>query len=444
MTHHLETRLSPLAAELRAGRLSLESYIKQLETQFAAHEERVLAFLPEENRFERLRQEAAALEARYPEPESRPALYGVPIGVKDIFHVAGFLTRAGSRLPTDLLAGPEAESVTQLKQAGALILGKTVTTEFAYFAPGPTRNPHNLAHTPGGSSSGSAAAVAAGLCPLALGTQTIGSIVRPAAFCGVVGFKPSYGRISAEGVIPLSPSVDHIGFFSQDVAGAILAAAVLVQDWRDELSAGAPAGATAGGPAVDRPVLGLPEGPYLQKASAEGLSHFQATGKKLAQAGFELRPVETMTDFEQIYARHNTLVAAETALVHQEWFSRFSQLYHAKTTELIERGQPVSTEQLEAARAGRAQLRQELTALMANHGISAWIAPAAVGAAPATLDSTGDPIMNLPWTHAGLPSANLPAGFAKNGLPLGLQLVAGWQEDEKLLAWAGQVAEALA
>lgn len=431
MTAKIETRLAPLAAALRAGRLSLQTYLEQLEAQFAAFEERVQAFLPEKERFERLRREAAELEARYPRPESRPPLYGVPVGVKDIFHVDGFLTRAGSRIPADLLAGPEARSVTQLKQAGALVLGKAVTTEFAYFAPGPTRNPHNPAHTPGGSSSGSAAAVGAGLCPLALGTQTIGSIVRPAAYCGVVGFKPSYGRISTEGVIPLSPSADHIGFFTQDVAGAALAASVLVQNWRDEASA------------THRPVLGVPQGPYLQKASAEGLAHFEATQAKLARAGFEIRRVDAMADFEEIYVRHNRLVAAEAAMVHRDWFRDFSGLYHPKTIELIERGQLVAPEEVEAAQAGRTRLRQELAALMAEHGLSAWIAPPAPGPAPATLDSTGDPVMNLPWTHAGLPSVNLPAGLAKNGLPLGLQLVAGWQEDEKLLAWAGQIAEAL-
>ncbi len=432
MTNNIETRLAPLVADLRTGRVDLETCLKQLQAQFAAHEERVQAFLPETDRFGRLRREAAVLAASYPKPESRPPLYGVPVGVKDIFHVDGFPTQAGSRLPANLLAGSEAESVTQLKLAGALILGKTVTTEFAYFAPGPTRNPHHLDHTPGGSSSGSAAAVAAGLCPLALGTQTIGSVIRPAAFCGVVGFKPSYGRISTQGVIPLSRSADHVGFFSQDVAGAALVAAVLNQGWRSEEAS-----------SVDRPVLGVPEGPYLEKASPEGLSHFRATQRKLSQAGFKIRLVKALADFDEIVARHNALVAAEASQVHQAWFERFANQYHPKTVALIERGQQVSPEQIVTCRAGQEQLRRELTALMAERGISAWIAPSAVGTAPATLDSTGDPVMNLPWTHAGLPAINLPSGFGQNGLPLGLQLVAGWWEDEKLLTWAGQIAEVL-
>jgi Asp-tRNA(Asn)/Glu-tRNA(Gln) amidotransferase A subunit family amidase len=319
MTHPVPTHLAELLPVLRSGTLSLSSYLDHLESHFAATEPVVRAFISEPRRFERLRQEAADLAARYPEPAARPPLYGVPLGVKDIFHVTGFLTQAGSRVPPDILAGAEAKAVSQLKEAGALILGKTVTTEFAYFAPGPTRNPYNPNHTPGGSSSGSAAAVGAGLCPLALGTQTIGSIVRPAAFCGVVGFKPSYGRISAEGVIPLSPAVDHIGFFSPDVAGAQVVAALLCADWSTDV------------PTDERPVLGIPEGPYLEKASPEGLAHFRGIQEKLVQAGFEVRPVEIMADFAEIYARHNALVAAEAAQVHQQWYGDLAGLYHPKT-----------------------------------------------------------------------------------------------------------------
>ncbi len=176
--------------------------VSEAESQFEKRELLVKAFLPEEGRFDRLRQEAESLLARYPHIDDRPPLFGMLVGVKDIFHVDGFTTQAGSHLPSAVLQGAQARSVTLLQRAGALILGKTVTTEFAYFSPGPTRNPHNPEHTPGGSSSGSAAAVAAGLCPLALGTQTIGSIIRPAAFCGVVGLKPGCDRISRDGGDP--------------------------------------------------------------------------------------------------------------------------------------------------------------------------------------------------------------------------------------------------
>lgn len=427
MMPSFETKLAPLAKALQTGTLKLSDYLTQLEAYFENENERVQAFLPEKNRFARLQQEAVALEAQYPDPAARPLLYGVPVGVKDIFHVDGFDTRAGSKLPPNTLAGSEAASVTQLKQMGALILGKTVTTEFAYFGPGPTRNPHNPNHTPGGSSSGSAAAVGANLCPLTLGTQTIGSVVRPASFCGIVGFKPSTDRISTAGVIPLSPTLDHIGLFAQDVAGIMLAASLLCTGWRENTEAN------------QQPVFGIPDGPYLEQAEDEGLSHFQQTVTKLEQAGYTIKTVATMPDFHDIYVAHNALMAAEAASVHNEWFAEFGDLYHPKTIELLKRGQQISLDQIEAARLGREYLNSNLQELMQQHKLDLWLSPAAVGTAPAGLDSTGDPIMNLPWTYAGMPAINLPSGIGTNGLPLGLQLVGRREADEQLLAWAEQI-----
>ena len=429
MSPSFETQLASLAQSLRSGNLTLTDYLARLEAYFDKKNEPVQAFLPEENRFDRLRQEAAALEAQYPDPSARPPLYGVPIGVKDIFHVNGFKTQAGSKLPADSLTGPEAESVTRLKQMGALVLGKTVTTEFAYFAPGATRNPHNLEHTPGGSSSGSAAAVAAHLCPLTLGTQTVGSVVRPASFCGVVGFKPTSGRISTAGVIPLSPTLDHVGVFTQDVAGAALVASILCADWQ------------VVAPTDERPRLGIPTGPYLDRVGSDGLIHFQKTASKLTQAGFTVQSMAVMPDFDQIYEAHMALMAAEAAVVHQDWFGQFGDRYRPKTADLIKRGQNVSPTLIEAARTSRENLRDNLQTLMTEHNIDLWISPAAVGTAPAGLDGTGDPVMNLPWTFAGLPALNLPSGFGENGLPLGLQLSGGWYTDEQMLAWAEQIAE---
>ncbi|HEX6387534.1 MAG TPA: amidase, partial [Anaerolineae bacterium] len=398
--------LATLADSLRSGALPLLDYLEHLEAHFTRREPEVQAFVPEDGRFERLRRDAEALLAQYPKRVRRPPLFGILLGVKDIFHVDGFVTRAGSQLPPHVLRGTEAACVTSLKKAGALIPGKTITTEFAYFAPGPTRNPRNPEHTPGGSSSGSAAVVAAGLCPLALGTQTIGSINRPAAFCGVVGYKPSYDRISREGVIPLSASLDHVGTFTSDVAGAELAASLLCQRWQHVMTS-------------DRPVLGVPEGPYLERASAEGLAHFRMTCERLEAAGFKVRRVAAMADFDDIYTRHNQLVAAEAAVFHARWFADYASLYHPKTVDLIERGRQVRNEQVEAARQGRVELRNELTALMNRHRLDLWLSPAAPGPAPEGLDSTGDPVMNLPWTYSGLPTLTLPAGFNAAGLPLG-------------------------
>jgi Asp-tRNA(Asn)/Glu-tRNA(Gln) amidotransferase A subunit family amidase len=412
-----------LSKGLRSGDISLEEYLKHLERLFSERESIVQAFLPEVGRFRRLQQETDALMRRFPNPIERPPLFGLPIGVKDIFHVDGFETQAGSHLPSELLSGKEALSVSVLRRAGCLILGKTVTTEFAYFAPGPTRNPHNIAHTPGGSSSGSAAAVAAKLSPLTTGTQTIGSINRPAAFCGVVGYKPSYDRISRAGVIPLSPSLDHIGLFARDVTGARLAAEQLCLDWRDGLTSGLP-------------VLGVPTGPYLDRASSDAELHFGAVCQHLEAAGFLIKSVPTMMDFEDIVQRHNLILAAEAAQVHEKWFSRYEERYHHKTVQLIEKGQKITSEELVKALKGRRRLRTTLTTLMERHEIDLWISPPAVGPAPEGLESTGDPIMNLPWTHSGLPTLSMPAGISDNGLPMGLQLTGSWYKDESLFEWA--------
>ncbi|HSS75762.1 MAG TPA: amidase [Thermoanaerobaculia bacterium] len=406
------------------------SELDRLEALFAAREPEVHAFLPEEGRFERLRREEGALLDRWPDPARRPPLFGVPVGVKDIYRVDGFPTRAGSRLPPEELKGPEAASVTILREAGALILGKTVSTEFAFFAPGPTRNPWNSEHTPGGSSSGSAAAVGAGLCPLALGTQTIGSILRPAAFCGAVGFKPSYERISREGVIPLAPSLDHMGFFTPDVAGAARAAAVLCRDWH----------AVKPG---KKPRLGVAEGPYLERASGEGLVHFRQVCHRLVDAGFEVLHVPALPDFGEIAERHFRITAAEAARVHRDWFARFGDLYAPKTVELIRRGQSVTDDELERDLDGREELRDVLTGLMDDHRLDLWLSPPALGAAPRGLDSTGDPVMNIPWSQAGMPAICLPAGRNAAGLPFGVQVAARWWADEALLAWAGDLETAL-
>ena len=412
-----------LANALRSGDLPVEAYLNRLEVRYNEREPLVHSMLPEDGRFDRLRKEGQELVNKFPDPVNRPPLFAIPVGVKDIFHVKGFKTRAGSRLPASVLKGREARSVTLLKEDGALIFGKTVTTEFAYFGPGPTRNLYNLEHTPGGSSSGSAVAVAAELCPLTFGTQTIGSITRPASYLGVVGFKPSYDRISRSGVIPLSPSLDHVGVFAADVAGVDVAASLLCPDWHLVV-------------ADSLPVLGIPTGPYLENASTSGLAHFWATCEHLAKAGCVVKEVAIMPDFQAIVDRHNLIVAAEAAQVHAQWYAEYGERYHSKTKDLIVRGREVSIGQLAEALTGRKKLRIELTEMMESEGIDLWISPSAVGPAPKGLDSTGDPIMNLPWTHSGLPTVNLPSGMTEDGLPMGLQVAGRWYEDEKLLEWA--------
>jgi len=420
-----------LIEDLRSGVMTLPEFLWQVEARFIQREPSIQASIPEEGRFARWQKDAAALVLRYPDLIKRPLLFGAVAGVKDIFHVEGFTTQAGSRLPSEVLQGKEAESVSRLKDAGALVFGKTVTTEFAYFSPGPTRNPYNLEHTPGGSSSGSAAAVAAEFCHLALGTQTIGSIIRPASFCGVVGLKPTYDRISREGVIPLSPSLDHVGFFVPDAESAINAARALYKDW-DEVTE-----------PLKKPVLGIPDGPYLQSVSEVGLAHFERVCKLLESADYELHHIQVMSDFAEIRARHDVIMSVEAAQVHKTWFEKYENLYSDKFAELIRRGQSIPNDQLQTALAARDDFRAEIRRVFLDHNIDLWISSSTVGPAPKGLESTGDPIMNLPWTQAGLPAINLPAGKNQDGLPMGLQVVGNWYKDESLIFWAEDLEKVL-
>lgn len=417
--------LRELAPALRSGDLDVESYLELICKRIELADPQVQAMLPEDDRLERLLSQANALKERYPDPGNRPPLWGVPVGVKDIFRVDGFETVCGSNLPPSLFDGQESALVRRLRDQGALILGKTVTTEFAYFEPGATRNPHNLAHTPGGSSSGSAAAVAAGYCPLALGSQTVGSVIRPAAFCGVAGFKPTYGLLPLEGVIPYSPSLDHGGFFVRSGVDFPFALSCL---------AGLPE-------AEDQTwVAGIPEGPYLEQASPEALEAFARQVAVLEQAGVQVFRVPAFRDIAEISRKHNLLAAAELAEVHGEWFRDYERLYRPRTAAWIREGMEVDPAKAQAARAGRSELRERLHALMAGQVIDVWLSPAAPGPAPEGM-ATGNPAMNLPWTYAGMPVATIPAGKAAKGLPLGLQLTARAGQDAELAAFAAAVGE---
>lgn len=452
------TPLAAIAAGLRSGALDLHDYIDDTCDRMDAVDPYVEALVTEEgNRRARLHKEAAELLEDFPDPADRPPLFGVLIGVKDIFHATGFVTRAGSAVPPWVFGGDmddDAAAVTALRMAGALVLAKTVTTEFAYFEPGPTRNPHNLDHTPGGSSSGSAAAVAAGLCPLALGTQTVGSVIRPAAFCGIIGFKPTYDRIPSAGLIPFSPSVDTVGLFTQDVPGMALAASVCCHWWEEEEAE----------PAPRLPVLGVPDGPYLAQTEPDALAAFEAQVALLAAAGVTIHRIPVLADIQEINQRHHEMIAAELAQVHRKWFSRHHKLYRPRTAALIRQGQEISESSLAAGRAGRDALAETLQSFMNREltgstnpspntdpatnraGIDLWICPAAPGPAPKGILSTGSPALNLPWTHAGMPALTLPHFGPKppNTLPLGLQFVAPRMADESLIAFARTLVDHLA
>ncbi|MFI5805377.1 amidase [Streptomyces sp. NPDC051561] len=367
-----------------------------------------------------------------PPPLSGPGpLSGVAVGVKDIIRVDGLPTGGGSALPADALSGPQATIVSRLLAAGAYVAGKTVTAEFAILAPGPTRNPHNPAHTPGGSSSGSAAAVAAGTVPLAVGTQTVGSMIRPAAYCGVVGFKPTYGRIPIDGVIPNAPSFDTLGLYARDVAGIAPAAAVVCDHWT-------PAAPTA------NPVLGVPEGPYLSHAGPEARAAFERHVEALRAYGYEVRRVPVMADFEEIRRQLFTMNRYEAVRSHEPWFGTYGHLYRPETVAVLREGSGVTDSAYSAAQAQRAVFIDQLTEVTVGAGVDLWVTPAATGPAPADLTTTGSSLMCLPWSNAGWPSLSLPAGRAANGLPLGVQVVGVRGSDERLLAGAAGLEGVLA
>jgi Asp-tRNA(Asn)/Glu-tRNA(Gln) amidotransferase A subunit family amidase len=426
------TNPAPLSATvkaLREGRMDLVAYVDEMCNRLDEIDRHIEAMLPEPDRRVRLQKEAIALQERFPGPLHRPPLYGALVAVKDIFHAPGFVTRAGSGVPPELFAGPEATVVHWLREAGALILGKSVTTEFAYFEPGPTRNPHNLKHTPGGSSSGSAAAVAAGFCQVALGSQTIGSVIRPAAFCGVAGFKPTLNRTPTRGVLYFSRTVDQVGFFTQDMPGLALAATVLCQAWRQVQAP------------ETLPVLGVPEGPYLEQAGPEGLEAFDHHLSKLKSLGCSIKRLPALSDIEELNHLHRQLVFAEFAHEHKELYAKHAGLYRPRTAEIIEIGKKVTDEVLNAARKNCNRLRAGLEEQMAGAGIDLWVCPSACGPAPEGIHATGDPNMNLPWTHAGMPVITLPGGRAENGLPVGLQFVAPFGADEYLVTWCRMLAD---
>ncbi len=423
--------LGEMVRGIQNGSLPPGDLIHAICDRIEAADDHIHALLPEENRRGRLLADLDMLKKKHPDPLLRPPLFGIPVGVKDIFRADGFETRAGSRLPASLFEGDESWAVTRLKKAGALILGKTVSTEFAWFQPGPTCNPHNPGHSPGGSSSGSAAAVAAGFAPLALGTQTIGSISRPASYCGVYGFKPSLGRIPTAGVIPFSPAADHVGFFTRDMEGAEMACGVLVGGWKQQEVI-----------AAVKPTLGIPTGDYLHQASPGMLQWFDKKRSYLKREGFRLIETDVFGDIRRINAAHRQIIARDFAATHKRWFHDHPALYSEHSIQLINEGRKVSDQTIEEAQQMRAALNERMNQTAVRERIDVWLSPSAVDAAPQGLQSTGSPLMNLPWTFLGWPTFSIPAGNDGSGLPLGIQVAAATGKDEKLTGWCRNLVEA--
>jgi len=345
----------------------------------------------------------------------------IPFGAKDIMETRGLATEYGSPIYKGRIGTSDAAIVRDLRQRGAILLGKTQCTAFAYRTPAPTRNPRDLEHTPGGSSSGSAAAVAAGMVPFALGTQTRGSVLRPASFCGVTGFKPSHGLFSLEGVLPLAKSLDTLGFFTNTSADMLAL-------WK---AMGHPAGQT------EDFALGAPE-PMLQVEPPMAAA-FQNALSLLRSAGALIRPVAISEMLDKLNEATKTVEEYEGARFHEERFKEYGSRL-AELGELVQRGLLISAERYDQARQYIADCKPRMAEIYKATPVI--LVPAALGPAPLGLASTGDPRMNAPWTALGTPAISVPLPV-RNGLPLGLQLTAEYGQDARVLHTAVRVQQLL-
>lgn len=367
--------------------------------------------------------------------DTRP-LHGVPIGVKDIVQTAGLPTEAGSDFLRGHVPEEDAHAVTRLRDAGAIILGKTATTEFACFDPADTSNPWNREHTPGGSSSGTAAAVAARMVPSAIGSQTGGSISRPAAYCGVVGFKPTYGRISLRGVYQVSYSLDHLGPLTRSVDDAALLARVLTgHDPGDPFSVCREDAFTRDDPSsCDAPRLGMAQAFFFDAADADVVGATNELTTALIESGAELSTVAFPKSFRDVHKMHRLVMYAEAAAYHADRFGRKPDTFRPGLRSLVEEGLLLPAAAYVEARRHKVVFTQEMRA--AFRKIDVLVTPATPSPAPRGLHSTGDPAFNVPWSYCGYPSVVLPIGLSSEGLPIGIQLVGQPYDEARLLAVA--------
>lgn len=423
---------------LLAGGESPEVFHEQLGRFTAAADEQIRAFAHRDER-------VVALQAEYlgrqrAAGELPGPLFGVPVAVKDIFDTVDHPTEYGSPIHAGRYAVADATVVARLRAAGAVIAGKTVTTEFATTQPGPTRNPHNPRHTPGGSSSGSAAAVAAGMVPLALGSQTNGSMIRPASFCGVYAFKPSFGLLPRSGVLEQSPSLDQLGIFGRSIADLALAAEVMSgDDGQDAASARQPP-RRLHEVAVSEPPLPprfcFVRTPWWDQMEPEGREACEAFLEVLGEG---VEQVELPTVVLQAVDWHARINEVELAFcLRREWLHS-RQALSAALQGRIERALAIPVMDYLAARERVVHVRHAFDEIFERYdGI---LTPAALGAAPEGLGSTGNPIMQTVWTFAGLPSLNLPLLQLSGGLPLGVQAVGAFGNDARLLRSCRWLAE---
>jgi Asp-tRNA(Asn)/Glu-tRNA(Gln) amidotransferase A subunit family amidase len=381
-----------------------------------------------------LLQAAAADEAHAAGAPDGP-LFGVPVGVKDIIDTADLPTEDGTVLHAGRMPHADAAVIARLRAAGGLVMGKTVTTELATYAPGKTRNPHNPAHTPGGSSSGSAAAVAAGMVPLAIGTQTNGSVLRPASFCGVFGFKPSAGLIPRTGVLTQSPPLDAMGVFGRSLDDVALLAQVLAghdpQDTMTRPRATPPLLRLATSDAPMPPTLAWVATPFWNRVAPDAQAAFSELVELLAG---RIAPFELPVSAGDAVDWHRTVMEADLAGSFELEYERGRDQLSDSLRGQIERGRAVTAVAYRQALARVPVLLDSFETVFDHY--DAIVTPATLGTAPAGLENTGDPVMCTLWTFLGLPALSLPLLHGDNGLPIGVQLVGRRGDDARLLRTA--------
>jgi Asp-tRNA(Asn)/Glu-tRNA(Gln) amidotransferase A subunit family amidase len=405
---------------LTDGTLAARAYCESRLARIRASDPRLKAWIALDE--ERALALAAARDAERAQGGHTGALHGVPVGVKDNFDTDDLPTEMGSPAFVGNQPGKNAELVERILAAGGYALGKTVTTEFAFMHPAETRNPWNPRHTPGGSSSGSAAAVAAGHVPVAVGTQTNGSVIRPAAFCGVVGFKPSLDSLPIQGALPFAETLDQVGVFARTVADAAYFAASLAEvgTFAPEIEA------------LSRPpkIAVLPRFPW-NAAEPSAARHLQMSLKRLAGAGTVLKAVALPDDFDEAHRVHRAIMLYEGAREHAPRQAVHRRVMSAALNAAIDEGLAMSHDDYRGALARRAALAE--LALDLFEDCDALASLPAPGAAPARLDVTGDPSFCTLWTLVGFPALTLPIGLSDGGLPYGMQLAGPAGGDDRLL-----------
>lgn len=427
---------------LNHGDISAEELVSGYLQCIAEREPNIQAweYLDESNAL----QQAIAIDNQRSRGISPDALEGVAIAVKDIFATADMPTGWGTPIYRGRQVGYDAAVVERLRSAGAVIMGKTVTTEYAMATAGKTHNPHHLDHTPGGSSSGSAAAVAAGMVPLAIGSQTMGSILRPAAFCGVLGFKPSFGLISRYGALYVSREVDHVGIFARSVEDIALLCSVLTSpDGRDPDCLGWAGNwqlnseSTADSP----PKIAFIQTHLWEHIEPEAQACLTTSAAVLEQAGAKVEAIALPSETEDFLDTANTLIAAGLATNHgQDYDEHYDQL-SPKIRQWIEQGRNETP--LAYAKARRATVRYSIAIAKILSEFDVILTPVTTGTAPQGLQDTGSPMFCVLWTLCGLPAISIPVGKANNGLPLAIQLVGRRANDVALLGIADWVAKVL-